>query len=88
MEDRSRIHHYEITIDPSENLGSFTVSYNSDDTNGTAITNHNAGDPITISSELSRPNDPIDDTDLKLLYGDHIVATVFFTPTDAGAASF
>ena len=88
LKDRSRIQRYEITVNPSENLGALTVSYNADDFNGTAITNHTAGDPVTLGAELSRPNDSIDDTDLDLADGDQIVATVFFTPTAAGEASF
>ena len=89
LKDRSRAHSYEITIDPSENLGSLTVSYNSDDTNGTAITNHNAGDPITIGADLWLPNDPIDDViDWRVTHSDPIVATLFFTPTTGGEGSF
>ena len=88
LRDRSRVHRYEITIDASEKLGILMVSYNADDTNGTVITSHNPVDPMTFDAELSRPNDPIDDSDLVVAYGDHIVATVFFTPTDAGEASF
>ena len=49
---RLGVHHYEITVDPSENLGSLTVSYNADDSNGTAITNHIAGAPITLRANL------------------------------------
>ncbi len=81
LKDRSRIRSYEITVEPSANLGALTVSYNADDTNGTAITNHTAGDSITISADLWRPNDPIDDTDWRVTHSDPIVATVFFTPT-------
>ena len=97
LEDRSRAHRYEITVDPSANLGPLTVSYNSDDTNGTAITNHTAGDPITISADLWLPNDPfiIDDAtgqvnhnDWRVTHSDPIVATLFFTPTTAGEGSF
>ena len=89
LEDRSRAHRYEITVDPSANLGPLTVSYNSDDTNITAITNHNAGDPITISADLWLPNDPLDHTtDWHKTYSDPIVATLFFTPTTAGEGSF
>ena len=72
LRDRSRVHSYEITIDASENLGLLMVSYNADDTNGTVITSHNPVDPMTLGAELSRPNDPIDDSDLVVAYGDHM----------------
>ena len=89
LEDRSRAHRYEITVDPSANLGPLTVSYNADDTNGTAITNHTAGDPITISADLWLPNDPLDNIiDWRVTHSDPIVATLFFTPTTAGEGSF
>ena len=66
-----------------------TVSYNSDDTDGTAITNHNAGDSITIGANLWLPNDPIDNViDWRVTHSDPIVATLFFTPTTAGEGSF
>ena len=88
LTDRSRAHSYEITIDPSDNLGALTVSYNADDTNTTAITNHTAGDPITISADLWLPNDPLDRViDWSVTHSDPIVATLFFTPTAAGEAS-
>ena len=89
LKDRSRAHRYEITVDPSANLGPLTVSYNSDDSNGTAITNHTAGDPITISADLWLPNDPLDNTtDWHKTHSDPIVATLFFTPTTGGEGSF
>ena len=89
LKDRSRAHRYEITVDPSENLGALTVSYNSDDTDGTAIINHNAGDSITIGANLWLPNDPIDNViDWRVTHSDPIVATLFFTPTTAGEGSF
>ncbi len=87
LKDRSRISSYEITVNPSANLGALTVSYNADDENSTAITSHTAGDPITISADLWRPNDPIDDTDWRVTHSDPIVATVFFTPTAGGEGS-
>ena len=58
LSDRRRAHSYEITIVPSANLGALTVSYNADDSNSTAITNHTPGAPITIRADLWRPNDP------------------------------
>ena len=88
LKERSRAHRYEITIDPSENIGALTVSYNSDDSNGTAITNHTAGAPITISANLWLPNDPMDNYDFDLTHSDPIVATLFFTPTAIGEGSF
>ena len=60
LHDRSRAHRYEITVDPSASLGPLTVSYNSDDMNTTAITNHTAGDPITISADTWLPSEPLD----------------------------
>ncbi len=60
LHDRSRAHRYEITVNPSANLGPLTVSYNSDDDNGTAITNHTAGDAITLSADTWLPNEPLD----------------------------
>ena len=88
LTDRSRAHRYEITVDPSENLGALTVSYNADDKNGTAITNHTAGDPITVRADLWLPNDPIDNIiDWRVTHSDPIVATLFFTPTDIGEGS-
>ncbi len=88
LTDRSRIQRYVITIDPSDNLGSLPVSYNSDDSNVTAITEHTQGDTITLRAELWRPNDPLDDADLAVGHSDHIAATVLFTPIAAGEASF
>ena len=87
LTDRSRTHRYEITVDPSTNLGPLTVSYNADDTNSTTITNHTAGDPITLGAECAKPNDPMDDSDLDMTYNDPIVATLFFTPATAGEGS-
>ena len=88
LKDRSRAHSYEITVDPSDNLGALTVSYNADDTNTTAITNHTAGDPITISGESWLPDDPLDNiVDWGVSHADHIVATLLFTPAAAGEGS-
>ena len=75
LTNRSSAHHYSITIDPSENLGSLTVLYDSDDTKATAITNHTAGDPITVGANLG-------DTDSDGLYStDSTIVTLAFTPT-------
>ena len=88
LKSRSRVHSYEITVDPSDNLGALTVSYNADDTNTTAITNHTAGDPITIGANPWLPNDPLDNiVDWGVSHADHIVATLLFTPTAAGEGS-
>ena len=88
LKNRSRAHSYEITVEPSANLGSLTVSYNADDTNGTVITNHTAGDPITISADLWLPNAPLDNViDWRVTHSDPIVATLFFTPTTTGEGS-
>ena len=52
------------------------------------ITNHTAGDPITISADLWLPNAPIDNViDWRVTHSDPIVATLFFTPTDIGEGS-
>ena len=89
LHDRSRAYNYEITVDPSANLGPLTVSYNSDDTNGTAITNHTAGDAITLSADTWLPNEPLDNIiDWRVTLTDPIVATVFFTPITTGEGSF
>ena len=74
--DRKGLHHYSITVDPSENLGSISVAYASDDTEATPINNHTAGDLVTISATLT-------DRDTDGLYsGDSTVAALLFTPTD------
>ena len=89
LHDRSRAHSYEITVDPSANLGPLIVSYNSDDTNVTVITNHTAGDAITIGADLWLPNAPLDNIiDWRMTHSDPIVATLFFTPTATGVGSF
>ena len=77
LTDRTAAHHYSITIDPSENLGALTVTYDADDTNATAITNHTAGDPITVGANLG-------DTDSDGLFEtDSTIVTLAFTPTAA-----
>ena len=96
LSGRRRANRYQITVDPSANLGSLTVSYNADDSNVTAITNHTAGDPITLSADLWLSNDPfidaetghVDGNDWRVTHSDPIVATLFFTPTTTGQGSF
>ena len=77
LNNQAGVHHYEITVDPSENLGLLTVSYKADDI-GTAVTHQNAGDPITLSAIVENAN-----------HADYytIVATLFFTPTTDGEGS-
>ena len=96
LSGRRRVNRYQITVDPSDNLGSLTVSYNADDSNGMAITNHTAGDPIMLSADLWLSNDPfidaetglVDENDWRVTHSDPIVATLFFTPTATGQGSF
>ena len=79
--NRKGLHHYSITIDPSENLGSLSVAYASDDTDPVLINNHTAGAPITIRATLT-------DGGTDGLYAqDSAVAALMFTPTAAGEAT-
>ena len=81
LQNRLSVHHYSITIDPSKNLGSIAVIFDSDDVNGTEIRGHTAGAPIMISAQL------VDRDSEGLRSDDAPVAALVFTPTAAGTAT-